>query len=95
VIVVNNSGRKKKRAPCTKGLALAMSSASAPQILCDQFFRTRRIDVFDTKPSLPVVARQKGFSRQETAKGIRAPFGIQNIGGQLYVTFAKQDSAKA
>jgi len=35
----------------------------------------------------------KNFTDMEVPEGY-APFGIQNINGQLYVTFAKQDEAK-
>ncbi len=90
VIVVDNSGKKKKGA-VYKGLALAMSGASAPQIYATNF-RTRTVDVFDTTFT-PVSLGKKAFRDKKLPKGY-APFGIQNIGGQLYVTFAKQDGAK-
>jgi uncharacterized protein (TIGR03118 family) len=69
-----------------KGLALATTSAG--NFLYATNFRFGTVEVFDssfnlvnsfTDPTIPV-----GF----------APFGIHNIGGKLFVTFAKQDAAK-
>ncbi|MDO8433835.1 MAG: TIGR03118 family protein [Candidatus Binatus sp.] len=89
VIVVNNSGGKKSAV--YKGLALAMTSSSTPQLYATNF-RTRRIDVFDATFS-PVSLDKKAF-RDKKLPAKFAPFGIHNIGGQLWVTYAKQDSAK-
>jgi uncharacterized protein (TIGR03118 family) len=69
-----------------KGLTLV--STANGKFLYASNFRLGRVDVFDnhfnlvnsfTDPSLPA-----GF----------APFGIHNIGGNLFVTFAKQDADK-
>jgi uncharacterized protein (TIGR03118 family) len=89
-VMVDNSGRKKKGA-VYKGLALAMTSSSAPEIYATNF-RQRRIDAFDTNFT-PVHLGKKAF-RDNKVPASFAPFGIQNIGGQLWVTYAKQDSAK-
>jgi len=69
-----------------KGLALV--STPNGKFVYATSFRFGRVDVFDshfnlvnsfTDPTLPA-----GF----------APFGIHNIGGKLYITFAKQGSGK-
>jgi uncharacterized protein (TIGR03118 family) len=73
-----------------KGLAMATSGGASYLYATD--FRLGTVDVFDnsfaahnfgagtfTDPSLPA-----GY----------APFGIQNFGGNLYVTYALQDAAK-
>ena len=71
-----------------KGLALA-SSAGA-NFLYATDFHNARIDVFDASFTKVTVAG--GFTDPTLPAGY-APFGIQAIGGQLYVTFAKQDAA--
>ena len=54
-------------------------------------WRSGTVDVFDhtwTKLSIP-----GAFTDPKIPKGF-APFGIQNIGGIIYVTYAKQDAFK-
>jgi len=75
--------------PVYKGLAIGSSGGS--NFIYATNFRTGKVDVFNgtfnkqttgfsfTDPTLPV-----GY----------APFGIANIGGLLYVTYAVQDAAK-
>jgi uncharacterized protein (TIGR03118 family) len=69
-----------------KGLALV--STPAGKFLYATNFRFGAIEVFDT--SFHVVG---SFTDPAIPAGF-APFGIHNIGGNLYVTFAKQDAAK-
>ncbi len=89
-VIVDNSGHKKKGA-VYKGLALAMTSTAQPELYATNF-RQRRIDVFDSTFT-PVHLSKKAF-RDNKIPASFAPFGIQNIGGQLWVTYAKRDSAK-
>jgi len=73
-----------------KGLATDASSGST--FLYATNFRQARIDVFDGrfhKLRLPGGA----FTDPGIPAGF-APFGIQNIAGRLYVSYAKQDGAK-
>ena len=71
-----------------KGLALAANGSG--NFLYATDFHNARIDVFD-----------KTFTKVTTAGGFVdpalpphfAPFGIQNLNGNLYVTYAKQDAA--
>jgi uncharacterized protein (TIGR03118 family) len=78
-----------------KGLALA--SAGGENFLYATNFRAGRIDVFDggfnrlTFPSGPFGAQ--AFTDPGIPAGF-APFGIQLINGELYVSYAKQDKAK-
>ena len=73
-----------------KGLAL--SGGGIRQLLYATDFRNARVDVFDTNfarvtlPGTPFVDPHipAGF----------APFGIQEINGDIYVTYAKQDEAR-
>jgi uncharacterized protein (TIGR03118 family) len=53
-------------------------------------FHNGRVDVFDA--SFQPVSTT-GFKDPTIAKGF-APFGIQAIGGNIFVTYAKQDAAK-
>ncbi len=69
-----------------KGLALAGNGIGNYLYAAD--FHNRRVDVFD-KAFAPV-ATAGGFVDASIPGGY-APFGIQNVGGNLYVTYAKQD----
>jgi uncharacterized protein (TIGR03118 family) len=69
-----------------KGLALASNGGS--NFLYAANFNANSIDVFDTNFNLT-----SHFTDPGIPSGF-APFGIANFSGQLYVTFAKQDSAK-
>jgi uncharacterized protein (TIGR03118 family) len=72
-----------------KGLALGSNSNG--NFLFAANFRAGTIDVFDknfAKATLP-----GGFTDPNIPGGF-APFGIQNIGGNLFVTYAKQNAEK-
>ena len=68
-----------------KGLASATVGSSSYLFATD--FHNNRIDVFRStgSPSLP------GDFTDATIPAGYAPFNVQNIGNQLYVTYAKQD----
>jgi len=70
-----------------KGLAIAMTGSG--QRLYATNFRFGTVDVFDSNFELVT-----SFT-DPTIRGGFAPFGIHNIGGDLYVTFAKQGPGKA
>jgi uncharacterized protein (TIGR03118 family) len=67
-----------------KGLATANDRLYATD------FHNGRVDVFDA--SFNPVATAGGFTDTTVAKGF-APFGIQALGGNIFVTYAKQDAA--
>jgi uncharacterized protein (TIGR03118 family) len=67
-----------------KGLAVANDKLYATD------FHNGKVDVFDASFN-PVATT--GFTDAKVAKGF-APFGIQALGGNIYVTYAKQDAAK-
>ncbi len=69
-----------------KGLAIG-SNASGTFIFATNF-RFGTIEMFDSKFNLV-----RSFTDHRLPQSY-APFGIQNIGGNLYVTFAKQNAAK-
>jgi uncharacterized protein (TIGR03118 family) len=70
------------------GLALAANGTGNFLYAAD--FHNNRIDVFDS--SFQLVASPGRFTDRRLPDGY-APFGIQNILGNLYVTYAKQDEA--
>jgi uncharacterized protein (TIGR03118 family) len=69
-----------------KGLAIA----AGPDRLYATDFHNARVDVFDGSYSL--VSAPGAFTDPDLPSGF-APFGIQNTGGTIVVTFAKQDAA--
>jgi uncharacterized protein (TIGR03118 family) len=68
-----------------KGLAIASDRLYATD------FHNGRVDVFDA--SFKPITTSGGFKDAKVAKGF-APFGIQALGGNIFVTYAKQDAAK-
>jgi uncharacterized protein (TIGR03118 family) len=85
LLVVDNSGLE----AIYKGLALAANGTG--NFLYATDFHNSKVDVFDKdfKPaSLP-----GSFSDPDLPAGF-TPFGIRNINGALYVTYAKQDEDK-
>lgn len=90
VIMVNT-----KSASVFKGLALASVTGPSGQsvdFLYAADFRKGRIAVYDTKFK-PIHLFGDAFEDHRVPHGF-APFNIQNIGGNLYVSFAKQDDQK-
>jgi len=55
-------------------------------------FRKARVEIYDTNFK-PVRLGDDAFEAEEIPHGF-APFNIQNIGGTLFVTYAKQDAAR-
>jgi uncharacterized protein (TIGR03118 family) len=84
ILVVDRSGGH----AIYKGLALAANGAAHFLYAAD--FHNNRIDVFDS--SFHLAASPGSFSDPRIPHGY-APFGIQNILGNLYVTYAKQDES--
>jgi uncharacterized protein (TIGR03118 family) len=71
-----------------KGLAIA--TAGTGTFLYASDFHNGRVDVFDSSFG-PVVLGAGAFTDPTLPPGY-APFGIQNIGGIIYVTYALQDA---
>ncbi len=77
-----------------KGLALGFSTMGATAgkpFLYATNFRTGKIDVFDGNFQPKTLSGS--FTDPHVQHGY-APFGIQNIGGNLWVTYAMQDKAR-
>jgi len=72
-----------------KGLAIA-STATGDQLYATDFHNAR-VDVFDS--SFNLVSTPGAFVDKKIPRRY-APFGIQNINGAIFVTYARQDRAK-
>jgi len=72
-----------------KGLTIATGDAGT--FLYASNFHDGTVDVFDS--TFKPVATAGGFNDRALPKGY-APFGIQDLNGLIYVTYAKQDAAK-
>jgi uncharacterized protein (TIGR03118 family) len=90
VIVVDNSAGGGPTGAVYKGLALGNTMAGTPLLYATNF-RTGNIDVFDTNFAPHTVVGP--FTDPNVQHGY-APFGIQNINGHLWVTYAMQDKAR-
>jgi uncharacterized protein (TIGR03118 family) len=73
-----------------KGLAL--SAGGNGSLLYAADFHNNRIDVFDSSFK-PVTLATGAFTDPELPAGF-APFNVQEINGDIYVAYAKQDAAK-
>jgi len=69
-----------------------MPSGASSDFLYAADFRKGRVQVYDS--SFMHVAQMEDAFKDEALPDGYAPFNIQNIGGDLYVTFAKQDGQK-
>ena len=70
---------------------LAQASINGATFLYATNFRSGNVDVFDNSFN-PVTLASGAFTDSRIPNGF-APFGIQTINGNLYVTYAKQDAA--
>jgi uncharacterized protein (TIGR03118 family) len=73
-----------------KGIAIAAAGQALNLYATD--FHNSRIDVFDSSFN-PVVLSGGAFRDSHIPRGF-GPFGITAIGGNLYVTYAKQDAQR-
>jgi uncharacterized protein (TIGR03118 family) len=92
VIVVDNSAGGGPTGAVYKGLALGSNTANGPLLYATNF-RTGKVDVFDTNFKSPTPPLTGSFTDPKLQDGY-APFGIQNVNGQIWVTYAKQDAPK-
>jgi uncharacterized protein (TIGR03118 family) len=92
VIVVDNSQGGAPTGAVYKGLALGSTTANGPLLYATNF-RSGKVDVFDSNFQSPTPPLTGSFTDPKLQAGY-APFGIQNINGQIWVTYAQQDAAK-
>jgi uncharacterized protein (TIGR03118 family) len=108
IIAVDNSGNNftepdpnKQTGAVYKGLAIATSTGGAiitgdtnsTSLLYAANFRSGKIEVYDTTFGPATGLSATAFTDPNLPMGY-APFNVQVLGGQLYVTYAKQDAAK-
>jgi len=84
-ILFDNSKSGAVYKSCTLG-----GTSSAPLLFAANF-NSANVDVFDG--NLNPVVNAKAFVNPAVPAGF-APFNVQNIGGTLYITYAKQDDMK-
>jgi uncharacterized protein (TIGR03118 family) len=90
ILEVNNSNDPMGNGAVYKGLALG-TDPDGRSLIYAANFRAGTIDVFDT--NFHPTSLGGSFVDKNVPPGY-APFDIQNINGQLYVTYAQQDAAK-
>jgi uncharacterized protein (TIGR03118 family) len=90
----NSTNPSAKKGAVYKGLALASNNGA--DYLYATNFRAGTIDVFDSSFNQVTLGSGAftGTFRDNHVPQSFAPFGIANIGGDLFVTYAKQNSAK-
>jgi uncharacterized protein (TIGR03118 family) len=83
-----------------KGLAIGTGTTpiipadpASTGLLYASNFRAGTIDVFDTNFTQVTALPAGAFGDRDLPRGY-APFGIQVLGGKVYVTYAKQDATK-
>ncbi len=89
VIAVNNARNPNALGAVYKGLALGVNKSG--NLLYATNFRAGTVEVYDQ--NFKSVTTSGGFKDSGIPPGY-APFGIHNIGGDLIVTYALQDSTK-
>ncbi|MCU1315382.1 MAG: hypothetical protein JWN63_704 [Candidatus Acidoferrum typicum] len=90
VLVVDNSDNGSSNGAVYKGATSGEINGS--KFLYVTNFRSAKVEVYDTNFKR-VHLGEDAFNAEEIPRGF-APFNIQNIGGTLFVTYAKQDAAR-
>lgn len=91
IIKVDNSKvPNKQNGAVYKGATIA--EINGKEFILAANFRSRRVDVFDSNFQ-PVHVSEELFDDDEIPSDF-APFNVQGIGPNIYVTYAKQDAAK-
>jgi len=90
VPVVDNSDNGSAHGAVYKGATSA--EIAGKKFLYVTNFRSARVEVYDTNFKR-VSLGEEAFHAEEIPDGF-APFNVQNIGGTLFVTYAKQDALR-
>jgi len=90
VLVVDNSNNGSADSAVDKGAT--SGEINGNKFLYVTNFRSARVEVYDTNFKR-VRLGEEAFNAEKIPRGF-APFNIQNIGGMLFVTYAKQDATK-
>src|SRR5467141_2813899 len=90
VLEVDNSDKGSKNSAVYKGMT--SGEIDGKKVLYVTNFRSARVEVYDTNFQR-VHLDEDAFDDEHIREGF-APFNVQNIGGSLFVTYAKQDGAR-
>jgi uncharacterized protein (TIGR03118 family) len=90
VIKVDHSDNGSSKGAVYKGMT--SGEVNGNKFLYVANFRSGKMEVFDTNFK-PVHVDEDAFDDDEIPRDF-APFNVQNIGGTLFVTYAKQDAAR-
>jgi uncharacterized protein (TIGR03118 family) len=90
VLEVDNSDKGSKNSAVYKGMT--SGEIDGQKVLYVTNFRSARVEVYDTN-FRRVHLREEAFDDDSIPRDF-APFNIQNIGGSIFVTYAKQDAAR-
>jgi uncharacterized protein (TIGR03118 family) len=90
VLEVDNSDKGGPNGAVYKGATSAEINGN--KFLYVTNFRSAKVEVYDTNFKRFLLG-DEAFNAEEIPEGF-APFNIQNIGGTLFVTYAKQDAAR-
>ena len=96
VVVDNSANPTAATGAVYKGATIAQMTTGGPFFLYVTNIRAGRIEVYDTNfhaVSLGGRGEDQAFRDEEIPQGF-APFNVQEINGNLYVTYAKQNATK-
>jgi uncharacterized protein (TIGR03118 family) len=90
VLEVDNSDKGSKNSAVYKGMT--SGEIDGKKVLYVSNFRSGRVEVYDTN-FRPVHLGEDAFDDDSIPRDF-APFNVQNIGGSIFVTYAKQDGPR-
>jgi uncharacterized protein (TIGR03118 family) len=96
VVVDNSTNPTAETGAVYKGATIAQMTPGGPSYLYVTNIRSGRVEVYDTKftvVNLPEHDGEPAFVDREIPEEF-APFNVQEVNGDLYVTYAKQNAAK-
>src|SRR5580704_2208772 len=96
VVVDNSANPTAATGAVYKGATIAQMTTGGPFFLYVTNIRAGRIEVYDTNfhaVSLGGQGEDQAFRDEEIPRGF-APFNVQEVNGNLYVTYAKQNATK-
>jgi uncharacterized protein (TIGR03118 family) len=96
VVVDNSTNPTAATGAVYKGATIAQMTTGGPFFLYVTNIRAARVEVYDTNfhaVSLAGEGEDQAFRDEEIPDGF-APFNVQEVNGNLYVTYAKQNATK-
>jgi len=96
VVVDNSANPTAATGAVYKGATIAQMTAGGPSFLYVTNFRAGRIEVYDSNFKAVTLDGHEDHQafRDEEIPGGFAPFNVQEVNGNLYVTYAKQNATK-